>query len=122
MPLKLHIYQKEYLFVLCVLVTPLLITGAFRWTEVIAVAAVFFTFRHAQIADRMQESQAAKAHPDVPCHWQSNYFFAGKEALWITFFILIHSWAALSGSIIFFCYPFWRKYYRNKHPVIVSTP
>lgn len=117
MALKLRTYQKEYLFVLAVLVTPLFFIPHIRLTEIIVTAAVFVTFLHAQVADRMQEKQAAMVTPDVECHWKSNYFFMLKEALWITFFIMIHSWAALTGAIIFFLYPFWRKWYRRRYPL-----
>jgi phosphotransferase system glucose/maltose/N-acetylglucosamine-specific IIC component len=114
---RLRTYQKEYLFVLLVLAVPFFFAKTIRITEIIAALAVFFTFHHAQIADRMQEKQAAMVTPDVDCHWKSNYYFMVKEGLWITFFLLVKSWAALSGAIIFFLYPFWRKYYRKKYPM-----
>lgn len=117
MAFALRTYQKEYLFVLAVLVVPFFFAEHIRLTEVIVTAAVFLTFQHAQIADRMQEKQAAMITPDVACHWKSNYLFMAKEALWITFFIMIHSWAALTGAVIFFLYPFWRKGYRKRHPL-----
>jgi hypothetical protein len=124
--MKLRTYHYESAVVLFVLMVPFFITRHISLTESIAVAAVFFTFQHAIIADRMQERQAAMLSPDVECHWKSNYYFMLKEALWITFFLLIHSWAALSGAIIFFLYPFWRKFYRRHHPmkniIAVSKP
>ncbi len=88
-----------------------------RISEIIATAAVFLTFMHASVADRLQEQQAIKAQPDVWCHYKLKRYFLGKEALWILFFILIQSWAALLGSVIFFLYPFWRQWYRQRYPL-----
>ena len=79
--------------------------------------SVFFTFLHAQVADRMQERQAILEKPDVECYWKSNWFFGIKEFLWIVFFLMIHSYAALSGAILFSIYPFWRKYWRKIKPL-----
>ena len=110
-------YQKESLVVLAVLIAPFFITKHVSLAEIIAAIAVFFTFQHAAIADRMQERQAAMTVPDVECHWKSIYYFCAKEALWVTFFIMSHSWSAVAGAVIFFCYPFWRKFYRKCVPL-----
>lgn len=100
-----------------VLVVPFFFTDMIRITEIIALLAVFMTFQHAIIADRMQERQAAQASPDVECYWKSNWYFMTKEALWIAFFFMTQSWAALMGAFVFFCYPFWRKWYRKHYPM-----
>lgn len=89
----------------------------FNLPEIICSLAVFFTFLHAQVADRMQERQAILEKPDVECYWKSNWFFGIKEFLWIVFFLMIHSYAALSGAILFSIYPFWRKYWRKIKPL-----
>ena len=115
--MKIKTYQIESLVVLVVLIAPFIIAKHISTTEIIAALAVFFTFQHAVISDRMQERQAAMVTPDVECHWKSVYYFCAKEFLWITFFIMIKSWAALNGAIIFFIYPFWRKLYRKKYPL-----
>jgi len=88
----------------------------FENTEIVCSLAVWLTFMHGQVADRMQEKQAQMAKPDVDCYKWSNRYFLMKEALWITFFIMIGSFAALAGSVLFFMYPFWRKIYKKKWP------
>lgn len=117
MHFKLKTYHYEYAVVLAILTVPLFFAKEIRLSELVVTAAVFFTFCHASVADRMQERQAAMATPDVHCYWKSNYYFMAKEFLWITFFIMIKSWAALTGAVVFFLYPFWRKFYRKKYPL-----
>lgn len=109
-------WKKEALVITAVLFVQLFFTG-FTFPEIIGSLAVFFTFLHAQIADRMQERQAILEKPDVHCYWKSNWYFAIKELLWISFFLMTHSYAALSGAILFFLYPFWRKYWRKIKPL-----
>jgi hypothetical protein len=109
-------WQGEAIVVGVVLLIQLFFTS-FTYSEVICSLAVFFTFLHAQVADRMQERQAMLETPDVHCHWKSNWFFMIKEFLWITFFLMTSAYAALSGAILFFLYPFWRKYWRKIHPL-----
>jgi hypothetical protein len=110
-------YQIENTVVLTILMLPFLFIDHIRITEIVATAAVFFTFCHASVADRMQERQALMEKPDVHCYWKSNIYFMTKEALWITFFIMIQSWAALLGAVLFFLYPMWRKWYRKHYPL-----
>lgn len=119
--LKLRMYQKESLVVIAVLVLPFFIVHQVRLTEVIAALAVFFTFQHAVIADRMQERQAILITPDVECYWKSNIYFLAKESMWIAFFFLTQSWAALLGAVVFFCYPLWRRFYRKRNPLLPSV-
>ncbi len=114
---RFRTYQFEAAFVLTVLIIPFFFAEKIRLTEVIGTLAVHFTFLHAQIADRMQERQAAMIDPDVECHWKSNYFFILKEMCWISFFLLTHSWAALMGAVMFCLYPLWRKWYRKHYPL-----
>lgn len=103
----------ESAVVAIVLFIPVALNG-FKLSEIICSVAVLFTFKHAQIADRMQEKQAILEKPDVYCYRWSNRYFTIKEALWITFFLMIGSYAALCGSILFFVYPFWRRLYRKR--------
>ena len=86
----------------------------FLFAEIICGVAVWVTFMHGQVADRMQEKQSVMQKPDVHCYKWSTRYFLIKESLWIIFFILIKSYAALAGSVLFFSYPFWRKFYRSK--------
>ena len=81
--------------------------------ELIATAAVFFGFMHAQVSSRMQEKESEKTVPDVECWKWSNRYFVAKEIFWIAFFIVSQSYSALIGCVIFAVYPIWRKYYRK---------
>ncbi len=92
----------------------LLFIKGFEKAEIICSLAVFFTFMQAQVADRMQEKQSKMAKPDVDCFKWSNRYFVIKETLWISFFLTIGSYAALTGAMIFVLYPFWRMFYRKK--------
>ena len=83
----------------------------------LTTAAVIFTFQHAQIGDRLQEKQAILDKPTVECYKKLSKMFIIKEILWISAFILMANYAALVGSILFMIYPYWRKYYRIKHPL-----
>lgn len=106
-------WQLESGFVFLVLLITVLIKG-FSYSEVTCGLAVWMTFMHGQIADRMQRKQSEMDKPSVDCYKWSNRYFIGKEILWIAFFLMVHSYSAIVGSIIFFCYPFWRRYYTRK--------
>ena len=110
-------WHFESAVVAAILIVPFFFQSHIRTTEIIAALAVFMTFQHAVISDRMQERQAALVTPDVECYWKSNWYFMAKEALWITFFFMTSAWAALLGAFVFFCYPFWRKWYRKRYPL-----
>jgi hypothetical protein len=112
-------WHIEALVMLTVLASVAYVTGNAP-TEWIGTAAVFVTFLHAQIADRMQERQAASASPDVPCHWKASYYFIGKELLWVAYFVAHRSYAALVGCGLFLAYPLWRRSWRRGHPMGVS--
>lgn len=80
----------------------------------VVTAAILLSFNHGQIGDRLQERQDKMDKPTVECYYKLNVLFAGKEVLWIVAFLLMKSYAAIVGSVLFFLYPFWRKYYRKK--------
>ena len=109
-------WHKEAIVVGAVLIVQLFFTR-FALPEITASLAVFFTFLHAQVGDRMQERQATMEIPDVHCYWKLNWYFWIKEFLWISFFLMNGAYAALSGAIMFFIYPFWRKYWRKIKPI-----
>lgn len=109
-------WHYEAIVVGIVLMSQLFFTH-FHVSEIVCALAVFFTFLHAQISDRMQERQAILEKPDVHCYWKSNWFFIIKEMLWISFFLMTSAYAALSGAIVFCLYPFWRKFWRKIHPI-----
>jgi hypothetical protein len=83
----------------------------------ITTAAVWVTFNHAQIADRMQERQKMMDKPTVECYHKLNKLFIGKEILWIVAFLLMKNYAALVGCAMFALYPVWRKFYRKYRPI-----
>lgn len=109
-------WHGEAIVVAVALIAQLFFTH-FHLPEIICSLAVFVTFLHAQVADRMQERQAILETPDVHCHWKLNWFFVTKECLWIAFFLMTSAYAALSGAILFSLYPLWRKYWRKIHPL-----
>lgn len=143
MTLPFRTWMLESLVVFLVVQIPVMLRG-YPYTEVICSIAVWITFMHGQVADRMQEAQKKLAVTPmttivksrrqgqtnalmnemtrriyqnaitVECYRWSNRYFLTKEALWIIFFLLIGSYAAVTGSVLFFMYPFWRKWYRHQ--------
>jgi|SRR6478672_9648500 len=83
------------------------------WANWITTVAILFTFNHGQIGDRLQEQQHNLSVKTVECYHKLNKLFAAKELLWITAFLIMNNYAAILGSVLFFLYPFWRKYYRK---------
>ena len=106
-----YTWQIEAAVVGAVLLAVIALSGG-RWVEYLGAAAVFFTFMHAQVADRMAEQQAALPQPTVHCwRWAQRYFFI-KEFLWFGYFFLLYAWSALAGVALFLLYPVWRRYYK----------
>lgn len=110
---RIRTWMYEALFVALFLFCSLLYKD-FEITEVICSFAVFATFLYGQVSDRMQEKQSEKENPDVECYKWSNRYYISKEIMWILYFFMINSYAALIGAFIFLIYPFWRKLYKNK--------
>lgn len=117
---KIQTYIIEYIVVSVVLITTAIISekGLVEW---IGVAAVFLTFGHASIAERLREREELrhlKRSPvEVHCYWKLSYYFYAKETLWFVYFILLGAWSALAGVVLFLLYTPWRKYYRKWHPI-----
>lgn len=108
----LYTWQIEAAFVFLVLLAVIIATGG-RWVEYIGATAVFFSFMHAQVSDRMAEAQADMPVPSVECYrWSQRYFFI-KEAMWLVYFVSLQAWSALVGVGVFLLYPVWRRYYRR---------
>ncbi len=107
-------WQIESAIVLMIL-TVSLFFKEIRFEDVVCLIAVWVTFMHGQIADRMQEKQSKMVKPDVECYKWSNRYFVVKETLWILFFLTIKSYPALIGAIVFSLYPLWRKLYNKKY-------
>lgn len=81
--------------------------------ELLGAIAVFLSFGHAQIADRLAEKEGQKEKPEVACYKKLWYYFIGKELFWLVYFLMNHSYSALAGVFIFLAYPVWRKFYRT---------
>ena len=114
-----YTYHIEGGIVLIVLLMATALTDK-SWIEYIGVAAVFFTFMHATIAEYMREAEAKRAQNNgevlVACHHKLPYYFYAKELCWFTYFFLLGAHAALAGVIIFLLYQPWRKLWRKYHP------
>ena len=95
-------------------------------TEWVGAIAVMAAFGHTQISDRLAERQKIKIDPDIPCYKHLLTYFFVKEAMWLAYFILHRSYAALVGVGLFLLYPAWRKFWRWYYPIlptrIVSIP
>lgn len=80
----------------------------------IMTAAVIATFMHAQISNSLKESQQVMTVKSVKCYYKLNWYFGIKEVLWIVSFLMVGTYSAIVGSVLFVIYPFWRKFYRWK--------
>jgi hypothetical protein len=105
-------WHVEAAGVAVVLATVTLATGA-RAVEWIGSLAVLASFMHGQVADRLAEREAARSSPDVHCHRWAGRYFAAKEALWLVYFVVHRSYAALAGVALFLAYPLWRRWWRS---------
>ena len=118
--LKVQTYFIEYVFVAVILIAVAIGSGK-GLIEWIGVAAVFLTFGHASIAERLREWEALrhlKRSPiEVACYWKLPYYFYAKELLWLVYFVCIGAWSALAGVFVFLAYTPWRSYYRKWHPI-----
>jgi len=119
-------YRFEEAFVLFTLVGVTVLTGGYasswKWIE---VAAVFLTFVHASIGQRLEERQRYQletdGHATVECFYKLGPVFVGKEFLWMIAFIHAQLWSALVGVFIFLMYYPWRAEWRKKHPLSGSV-
>lgn len=99
-----------------ILVVVVFVTGNSA-TEYLGAAAVTLSFCHAQVADRLAERDALRARPQVACHAWATRYLVTKEALWLLYFVVHHSWSALTGVCLFLLYPLWRTLYRRRYPL-----
>jgi hypothetical protein len=123
---KLHPKIRTYHIEECLVLVVLILVGIFAGkssVEWIGVLAVFFTFKHTIISERLQEAEAQRAEKDglesvtVECYPKLGQNFLIKECLWFAYFILLGAWSALAGVVIFLLYPAWRKYYQKHRPL-----
>ena len=123
--MKFHFrtWYAEYAVVLTILVIVAVASGN-RPVEWIGVLAVFFTFAHASVANRMEEREAFRAKmtgkADVHCYHLLTRWYLLKEMCWFLYFFLVHAYSALIGGVLFLIYPYWRKYWRRIHPFVVE--
>ncbi len=91
------------------------------WIEWVGVVAVFFTFMHASVAERLAESEGYRKTQGeaiyVDCYYKLPRYFYIKEACYFVYFILLGAWSAVVGVFIFLAYPIWRKYWRKHNPI-----
>lgn len=116
--MTIRTWHAEVAVVAAVLFTIAFATGG--WVEALGAVAVTVTFAHAQVADRLAERDAARERPSVACHRWATRYLVGKEALWLGYFMLHHSWSALAGVALFLAYTPWRRWWRHRHPLVVS--
>ena len=109
----MNTWQREALVALVVLALPVCLLGV--WADPVqwfGVIAVWVSFMHAQVSDRLSAKQAARARRgapvDVECHAWERRYFVGKEALWCVYFVALEAWPALTGVALFLGYRWWR--------------
>jgi phosphatidylglycerophosphate synthase len=109
-------WHIESAVVLAVLSITALIAGGepVQW---LGVLAVWLSFGHASIAERMREREALREKPAVHCHRWSSACFVGKELAWVALFLATHAYAAVVGCALFLLYPLWRRAWRHVHPI-----
>ncbi len=109
-------WHWEAIFVALVLLSVFILTSK-SYIEALGTLAVFFTFMHASVAERLSEAEEKRSFKQekviVACYYKLSRYFYMKEVLWFLYFSLLGAWSALIGVIIFLLYPIWRKYWRK---------
>ena len=120
--LHLHTYQLEMALALGILIATALISQK-GWIEWIGVVAVFISFGHMTLSDRLAEREAVlhKSRIRKNVHTMLNAYLVSKEILWFAYFILVGAWSALTGVILFLAYPLWRRYWKKYHHTKTSV-
>lgn len=116
----LRTYHFELTFTLLFLTCVAVLSnkGLVEW---IGVLAVYFTFAHATVGDRLAEVQA-KEHKEqgkatIECYHKLSTYFYLKEICWFGYFVILGAWSAIAGVFLFLLYPLWRKWWRKYQPV-----
>lgn len=118
----LHTYQIEFLVVGTSLLSVIILRHD-SWVEYIGAGAVFFSFAHAKVANRLAEREEYRKKNDghdsvvLPYYYKTKKYFYLKEILWFVYFILLGAYSALVGCIIFLLYEPWRNLWRKYHPL-----
>lgn len=112
----LRTWHIESAVVLAVLSATALVAGGapVQW---LGVLAVWLSFGHASIAERMREREALRPEPAVHCHRWSSAYFVGKELAWVVLFLATRAYPAVIGCALFLAYPAWRRLWRRWHPL-----
>ena len=108
--------------VLALLGSVLFLTSA-PLIEIVASLAVFFSFAHMKVSNRLEEREAYRIKNNTADSFSVSYshkitrYLYIKEFLWIVYFVLIGAWSALVGAFVFLLYPSWRRLWRKYHPL-----
>jgi hypothetical protein len=105
--MKLKTWHYEHAVIVTVLAIVWFATGH-EWRELLGSIAVYLGHGCASIGARMEEQEAIRDKPSVPCF---------KQIAWFGYFVWSGAWSALVGCVLFGLYPFWRKYWRKRHPL-----
>lgn len=111
--MRIHTYQYEAAIALVVL-------GLSWWAfghslnELVGSVAVFLTFKHAQVTDRLSAAEEDRPVPAVECFRLERRYFLGKEMVWATYFLVVESWSPLVGVTLLSGYRVWRRW-RHRH-------
>ena len=116
---KAHYFETGFVFVVLAVTAILSDKG---WVEWVGVFGVTFTFEYQVLSTYLREH--AEARKKIGRHVisdfiykQIQFLFYTKEAVWITYFLLLGAYSAIVGTIVFISYGIWRKLYRNEYPL-----
>jgi len=117
-------YHIEMAVVGIILITAAIISKKW-WVERVGVLAVFLTFWHASVADRLEEAehhrQQKTNHQEdehtVWCYHKLQKYYYGKELCRTIYFIALGARSALIGVVVFMLYTPRRRLYRKHHPM-----
>ena len=117
-------YVIEYVVAGIILIATAIISGKAN-VEWIWVLAVFLTFCHIGITDRLHEREhiSQTTNPSVnkkemvECYYKLPRFYYGKEICWTIYFLYLGARSALLWVWIFLLYWPRRKLYRKYHPI-----
>ena len=110
-------WQKESLVIAAILIVTgtLSVIGGFPIIEaIISGSAVWLTFSHAQVSDRLA-AYARKGSKPVECVRFERLYYIGKELMWLALFVWQWNLPALVGTIAFILYPIWRSYHAQSN-------
>lgn len=85
--------------------------------EAIGSMAVYLSFGHASVAERLREREAARPVPSVECFRALTWYWVSKEIAWFAYFLWSGAYSALVGCAVFTLHPLWRRYWRRVHPM-----